>query len=185
MRYFLVDVEAWGPSPVSGQMTEFGVVEFESRAWFHGVIYDAKPSEDNPACPDPTTAKYDPHYGLVDYAGIAYESGPLLEKDVFKGLSRWLEQWDGPYRMVSDNPAYDYMWLAAGFDSNDRENPFGHTARRIGDLYAGFAGKWKDTTSWKRWRQTPHTHNPVDDAMCNAEALQAILDRYTTCEGSC
>jgi len=185
MRYFLVDVEAWGPSPVSGQMTEFGVVEFESRAWFHGTIYDAKPSVGNPACPDPATAVFNPHYKLLEAAGLGWENTSVPEKRVYEALFQWLEQWDGPYRMVSDNPAYDYMWMAAGLDGNGVENPFGHTARRIGDLYAGFSGKWKDTTSWKRWRQTPHTHNPVDDAMGNAEALRAILDRYTTCEGGC
>ena len=33
----------------------------------------------------------------------------------------------------------------------------------------------KDHTSWKKFRKTKHTHNPVDDAKGNAEALKHIL----------
>jgi hypothetical protein len=28
--------------------------------------------------------------------------------------------------LVSDNPAYDFMWLAGMFDRAGLENPFGH-----------------------------------------------------------
>ena len=48
-------------------------------------------------------------------------------------------------------------------------NPFGFSGRRIGDLYCGFVN---DTwAKWKHLRKTRHSHNPVDDAKGNAEAL--------------
>lgn len=50
----------------------------------------------------------------------------------------------------------------------------GWSSRRIGDLYCGMM---KDTwASWKKLREAKHTHNPVDDAMGNAEALLKIKE---------
>ena len=49
------------------------------------------------------------------------------------------------------------------------KNPFGWSSRRIGDLFCGF---YNDMFyKWKKHRITSHTHNPVDDAKGNAEAL--------------
>ena len=184
-KFFIVDVEAWGASPIGGKMTEFGVVEVASEAWFHGVIYDAKPSAENPACPDPATAVWRPRYECTlpeaPSTVTVAKSVPFgREKFVYDQFLSWVERvanGDDP-RMFSDNPAYDYMWLTGSLDDWELTNPFGHTARRIGDLYAGFTGNWKRTTDWKKLRVTPHTHNPVDDAKGNAEALKAILFHY-------
>ncbi|MFY9850484.1 MAG: hypothetical protein WAK83_23190 [Trebonia sp.] len=54
-------------------------------------------------------------------------------------------------------------------------NPFGHSGRRIGDFWAGLNRDWGDTQGWKRLRKTAHHHNPVNDAMGNAEAFEEIL----------
>ena len=49
------------------------------------------------------------------------------------------------------------------------KNPFGFSARRIGDLYCGMT---KDSfAKWKHLRDTIHDHNPVNDAKGNAEVL--------------
>lgn len=32
--------------------------------------------------------------------------------------------------------------------------------------------------SFKKYRQTPHDHHPVNDAMGNVEALISIIDEY-------
>ncbi len=55
------------------------------------------------------------------------------------------------------------------------KNPFGHSARRIGDFYAGLVGDFTDASSWKKLRVTVHDHNPVHDAMGNLEAFERIL----------
>jgi hypothetical protein len=55
------------------------------------------------------------------------------------------------------------------------DNPFGHSGRRISDFWAGLNRDWGNTQGWKRFRRTAHDHNPVHDAMGNAEAFEEIL----------
>jgi hypothetical protein len=53
-------------------------------------------------------------------------------------------------------------------------NPFGWSSRRIGDIYCGFKNDMY--ANWKYLRDTKHTHNPVDDAKGNAEAILKMRD---------
>jgi hypothetical protein len=159
MTYFLVDCEATGKTPISGVLTEFGVVELMTLESFHGKLWDAHPSEENPAVP------------VLDANGRRYDARPVL-----RDLDVYLDRFFKPWVLVSDNPAYDFMWIACLHDEEGLENPFGHSGRRIGDYAAGLAEVWTKSNYWKRLRKTPHTHNPVDDAMGNAEALRALLD---------
>lgn len=182
-RIFLVDVESTGPSPARSVMTEFGVVDFETRAWFHGHLWDFKPTPGNEALP--IAVGRNPGYtafleGNPDYNGERYsppKSNGTYEKFVFTELTEWMADVGDFARpvFVSDNPGWDFMWMAYGFDSLGLHNPFGHSSRRIGDFAAGLAGKWNQQTKWKSLRETRHTHNPVDDAMGNAEALAKLL----------
>jgi hypothetical protein len=88
----------------------------------------------------------------------------------------WLGKFPKPLVMISDNPAFDFMWLACFFDTFAEPNPFGHSARRIGDFYAGLTNDWRGANrKWKRLRVTPHTHNPVMDALGNVEAFAKIV----------
>ena len=56
----------------------------------------------------------------------------------------------------------------------------GHSARRISDFYAGLVGDFHDSQSWKKWRITPHDHNPVNDSLGNCEAFKRILEMKKT-----
>lgn len=151
-----VDCEAYGGSPVTGQLTEFGAVAYPSMETFHGVIVETRPDPDNPAVPLPVTR--------VDYN---------REEQVFREFDAWLTQVCGRERpvFVSDNVAYDWQWINCGFHSHLEYNPFGHSGRRISDYYAGLVGDWSNTQKWKRLRVTKHDHNPVHDALGNAEAF--------------
>jgi len=51
---------------------------------------------------------------------------------------------------ISDNPAYDWQWIAGMFDRAGMDNPFGHSGRSIGDFWAGLNRNWSDTQGWKR-----------------------------------
>lgn len=157
-KFIIVDVEAAeGPSPATGVMTEFGAVEMYSGRSYHGVLYDAVPSEENPAVPIRlSTEPYDIHKVMTQFA-------------------EWLKSFNERVVFVSDNPAFDYQWISYYFDSTLGYNPFGHSARRIGDFYAGLTRKWENTNKWKRYRLTEHDHNPVNDAMGNAEALRYLI----------
>ena len=156
MSLIFVDTEADGPCPGKGVMTEFGAVELESRQTFHGVLWEAEPDPQNPAMPRRTGKGFD-------------------QVAVFTQFEQWLKQFPRPYVFVSDNPAFDFMWICIGFHETLGHNPFGFSARRIGDFYAGLCGDFKSANRWKRLRITTHDHNPVNDAMGNAEAFARIL----------
>lgn len=192
-RLFFVDTEATGASPFSSVMTEFGVVCFETRATFHGHLWDFHPHPDNPALPvadeenpgwTATMPKgyRDPLHPLGPFTGT--RMGVRHEGAVYGALSDWLitlaEHAGRPFRpvFVSDNPGFDWQWLSFGFDRSGLNNPFGFSSRRIGDLAAGLAGDWRKTSAWKRARKTKHDHNPVNDALGNAEAFEALLRKH-------
>ena len=156
-NYIFVDVEARGTSPVNGTMTEFGAVHEKSLDTFHGILFEGVPDPDNPAIP------------II---------GKELKSDVIVAaeFTDWLHKVGGKDRpvFVSDNVAYDWQWISGMFDKAGIPNPFGHSGRRISDFYAGLMNNWGDTQQWKRYRQTKHDHNPVNDAMGNVEAFQEL-----------
>ena len=160
MTLIVVDCEAIGPCPGLGELTEFGAVTLETHETFHGVLVDARPSAENPAISElvPDGRRYDP-------------------VQVFREFAQWIERVSaGRPVFVSDNPAYDWQWINHGFWTHLGRNPFGHSARRIGDFYAGLVGDFYTRQEWKSLRVTPHTHHPVDDAKGNAEALQLLMN---------
>lgn len=156
---FFVDCEARGASAANGTLTEFGVVHYGTRKTFYGRIYESTPDPENPAIP------------LV---GRMIESPATIAKE----FEEWVRDLAGKNRpiFVSDNPAYDWQWIAAMFDRADIVNPFGHSGRRISDFYAGLTRKWGNTQEWKKYRKTVHDHNPVNDSMGNVEAFEKIME---------
>ena len=72
----------------------------------------------------------------------------------------------------------DWQWINYYFHKYVGNNPFGFSARRIGDLYCGLVKDARKNRDWKsKYRKTKHSHNPVDDSMGNAEALIAFRDK--------
>ncbi len=163
MTLVIVDCEAVGPCPSLGALTEFGAVILRDSTVgpaFHGVIHETRPSEANPAIPEIIGPANDPAF-------------------IWRSFRDWLGTYvqDRP-SFVSDNPAYDWQWVNDGLWTYTGGNPFGHSARRIGDFAAGLSGRFSGPQGWKKLRQTPHTHNPVDDARGNAEALLLLMKGY-------
>ena len=156
--WVFVDCEARGTSPVNGVLTEFGAVHYDTRETFHGRLFEATPDPDNPA---------------ISIVGERLAT----DREVAEAFNDWLLRVAGRTRpvFVSDNPAYDWQWIAGMFDRAHMPNPFGHSARRISDFWAGAQLDWSDTQSWKQFRKTVHDHNPVNDAMGNVEAFEHIL----------
>jgi hypothetical protein len=151
-----VDCEATGPCPGKGELTEFGAVAYPSKAQFHGVLFDSRPSV-NPALSEILGGKRD-------------------AVEVFTKFEEWLlEVCKGRPIFVSDNPAFDFQWINYGFHHAIGRNPFGHSGRRISDFYAGLVGNFANTQDWKHLRVTPHDHNPVNDALGNVEAFERLL----------
>ncbi len=114
-------------------------------------------------------------FGVVDFETKKTFHGIGATKETFYNFLNWLKQFKKPLKFMSDNPAYDWQFINYYLHKFCGENLFGHSARRIGDFYAGLKGNFYDTQSWKRWRKTIHNHNPVNDAMGNVEAFEEIL----------
>ena len=151
MNLIFVDCEAYGDCPALGQLTEFGAVAYPSMKTFHGLIIKAEFPLAGPPIPIPLE-EYD-----FDRA-----------VRVFKEFDVWLP---ASPTMISDNPAFDWQWINDGFLRYLGRNPFGFSARRIGDYYAGLMQDFHAASKWKKYRQTKHDHHPVHDALGNAEAF--------------
>jgi hypothetical protein len=118
-------------------------------------------------------------FGAVDFDTRRTFHGRDCSRETFAAFAEWIKEVSGDARpvFVSDNPAYDWQWINFYFWRYTGANPFGHSARRIGDFYAGLKRDFRNTNGWKKLRTTPHDHNPVNDAMGNVEAFSALLER--------
>ena len=98
-------------------------------------------------------------------------------KSVMESFAAWLDQQaqDRPV-FVSDNVAFDWQFINYYFHRFLGRNPFGFPGRRIGDLYAGLVKDAHKASEWKKYRITRHTHDPLDDARGNAEALRKFKE---------
>ncbi len=165
MVWIIVDVESDGPCPGLYSMVSFGAVALSSDLdrTFKGTMA-------------PISSDWQPD--ALAISGISreqHEAYPAPE-ETMRLFAAWLETF-GPGQgltFVSDNPAFDWQFINYYFHRFVGKNPFGFSARRIGDIYSGWKGNVRAASDWKSLRKTAHTHDPVDDAKGNAEALLAM-----------
>lgn len=162
MSLIVVDVESDGPIPNKYSMVCFGavVVDETLTKTFYGKT---KPISDiwNPEA--------------LAISRISREEHLTFDEpyEVMVNFKNWLkENSKGSPVFISDNLAYDWQFINYYFHYYLDENPFGFSGRRIGDLYCGMV---KDGfAKWKHLRETKHDHNPVNDAIGNAEVILKI-----------
>ena len=119
-------------------------------------------------------------FGAVDFKTRETFHGTDCSKRTFLLFANWLAERGEKCTMVSDNPAYDWQWINFYFWKHLGANPLGFSARRIGDFAAGLERDFTKGNDWKRLRRTKHDHNPVNDAMGNAEALEELFKKART-----
>lgn len=155
----MVDVESDGAIPGDYSMVSFGAVLVDENLdrTFYGKL---KPISD----------KFIPEALAVSGFSRAETEQFNEPKAVMTDFKNWIrENSKGRPIFISDNNGFDWMFICWYFHHFIGENPFGYSSRRLADLYCGLE---KDTfAQWKHLRKTTHTHNPVDDAMGNAEVL--------------
>ena len=162
MSYFMVDIEADGPIPGDYSMIALGAVKVEPglEQGFVGYL-----------CPIST--QWVPEALAV--SGFSREATEDFEDptQVLLRFETWVKTHNrGQATFVSDNNGFDWMFVCWYFHHFLGRNPFGHSSQNLGSLYKGWV---KDCfQNFKHLRQTPHTHNPLDDARGNAEALLAL-----------
>ncbi len=98
-------------------------------------------------------------------------------KTAMEDFRDWIsEHSKGRPFFISDNTGFDWQFVNWYFHHFLGENPFGHSSTNLGSLYKGMQ---KDMfTSFKHLRKTAHTHNALDDAMGNAEAILTLKDEF-------
>lgn len=159
MSYFMLDVESDGPIPGDYSMICFGAVVVEPSLCqtFYGQL---KPISDNWLSDD------------LEVCGFTREETLAFEdpEAVMTHFAKWIDQHSqGRPFFISDNNGFDWQFINWYFHHFLGRNPFGHSSTNLGSLYKGMV---KDVfVNFKHLRQTEHTHDPVADAIGNAEAL--------------
>jgi hypothetical protein len=165
MSYISCDVESDGPIIGKNSMTCFGAVLVEPKLerTFYGKIR-------------PISDLWEPD--ALAISGFSREEHLTFDEPskVMAEFADWLKSnSDGNPILISDNNGYDASWINYYFLVYYGSNPFGWSSRRIGDLYCGLT---KDAQSrWKQFRKTKHDHNPLNDAMGNAEVILHMKDK--------
>ncbi len=166
MSCIMVDVESDGPIPGDYSMICFGavVVDPELDKTFYGKV-------------KPISEKWIPE--ALKISGFTREETMHFNepKVVMEEFSEWLEQNSKgrPY-FISDNNGYDWQFINWYFHHFTGNNPFGFSSTNLGSLYKGVVKNMHK--NFKHLGKTRHTHNPVDDAMGNAEAFLTIKEKY-------
>lgn len=160
----MVDCESDGPA-----------VHMYSMVCF-GAVLCRDPSQTFFGQTRPITTNFDPEaLAISGYTREQHMAFPRIELTMESFLA-WATANNEPgtrMTMMSDCSAYDWQWMNYYLWRWCRRNPFGYSCRNLNDLFHGM--KKNTQASFKYLRRTPHTHNPIDDAMGNVEALQAMI----------
>lgn len=188
-----MDVEASGPCPLHGDMISFAawVIEPElTRCFDSGNM--------RPECEKYSEGAYKsigmtreehlaaPH--TIEERIFAFRDWlkPVLDEEHGRMVANALLQ--GKDRnsvkkpravMLSDNPGFDFQWMNFEIMNVLGEPLLGHSARRIGDNWAGLRKRPLETQGWKKFRKAPHDHTPKNDSLGNAQAWNAIWAKYS------
>ena len=144
---------------------------------FGAVLFDDRLDKTFYGKTRPITDRFQPDALAV--SGFSREQHMAFEdpKVTMTAFEEWTEEHTkGRAVFVSDNLAFDWQFINYYFHRFISHNPFGFSGRRIGDIYSGLVKDAYKASEWKKFRVTAHTHNPVDDARGNAEALRKFKE---------
>lgn len=159
MTVIVVDVETDGPIPYEYSMISFGavIVDNDLNKTFYGKL-------------KPISNKWIPE--ALSVSGFSREETMSFEEPikVMEDFASWIATHSKSRPLFfSDNNGFDWQFVNWYFHYFTGNNPFGFSSNNIGSLYKGMVSDM--FKSFKHLRRTKHTHNPVDDALGNAEAL--------------
>lgn len=161
----MVDVEADGPAPGLYSMTELGAVIVEpglTRTFYSTLA---------PISDDFVQAALDvTQRSREETMAFTKPEVAMLQFDLW--LRRELVDQGVRPKFISDNNGFDWQFVNYYSWRFLKTNRFGHSSSNLGNIYKGIRGNMFD--NFKHLRKTKHTHNPVDDAKGNAEAMLEI-----------
>ena len=164
MSFIMVDIEADGPIPGDYSMICFGAVLVtpELEQTFYGRL-----------CP--ISERWEP--AALAVSGFTREETQAFDdpRTVMEAFRTWIGTHSkGQPMFISDNNGFDWQFINWYFHHFLGSNPFGFSSTNLGSLYKGMM---KDMfVNFKHLRKTKHSHNPVDDARGNAEALLTLKE---------
>jgi hypothetical protein len=166
MAYIMVDIESDGPIPGDYSMVSFGAVLVDKQLdkTFYGKLR-------------PISEKFIPEALAV--SGHSREETLTFgePQQVMQDFEQWVaDVCSNRPIFISDNNGFDWMFICWYFHHFLGRNPFGYSSQNLGSLYKGLVKNMRQ--NFKHLRKTTHTHNPVDDAVGNAEALLTINEQY-------
>lgn len=165
-KHWSLDVEADGPVPGLYSMVSFGFVNVEDTSIaYYGELAPISMDYQDEAL-DVCNMTREQTLGFKDASLIISEFSDFL--DMHCGGNRPIT-W-------SDNPGFDWGFLNYYMHRFTGDNRLGWSCRRIGDLYSGQMQDLRNTR-WRKYRNTQHTHNAMDDARGNAEALKTFIHK--------
>jgi DNA polymerase III epsilon subunit-like protein len=155
----MVDIEADGPLPGDYSMIAVGAVLVDEQldTTFYGQLR-------------PISEEW--VQSALEISGFSREE--TLEFDdpaaVMNSFRAWVEAIErGPCVFIADNAGFDWGFVNWYFHHFCGANPFGHNSDDLGTLYKGIAKDMNAT--FEHLRDSQHTHNALEDAIGNAEAL--------------
>jgi hypothetical protein len=162
MPFVMVDIEADGPIPGDYSMIAIGAIVVEPAL---DRTFSARLAPISDAWVPEALAVS----GFTREQTLAFDD----PRSVMEKLVAWLDELRRPI-FVSDNNGFDWMFTCWYLHHFVGGNPFGHSSQNLGSLYKGLV---KDArASFKHLRKTAHTHDPLDDARGNAEAMLHLRD---------
>lgn len=164
-KLIVVDVEADGPIPGKYSMVCFGAVVVDKEGKLNNTFYGETAPISDAWIPEALAIS-----GFTRSQHLKFDN----PQEVMQKFYNWVKS-QGSCIFISDNLAFDWQWINYYFHDQIGKNPFGFSGQRIGDKFQGFFND--PYYKWKKHRKTSHTHNPVDDAKGNAEALLYLRDQ--------
>ena len=163
MTFVMVDIESDGPIPGDYSMIALGA-----------VIVEPGLARRFSARLKPISERWIPEAlavsGFSRDETLAFDD-PAAAMERFRA---WLAvEAKGQPKFVSDNNGFDWQFVNWYFHHFTGGNPFGFSSTNLGSLYKGMVkDMWQN---FKHLRRTKHTHDPVDDALGNAEAMLSMV----------
>lgn len=163
----MVDIEADGPIPGDYSMISFGAV----------IVKDDNLQETFSGHLKPISNNWIPE--ALAISGFRREQVVTFPepRDVMLEFEEWLtENSVGKPIFISDNNGFDWQFINWYFHHFLGRNPFGYSSLNLNSLYKGLRVDIR--AHCRELCITKHTHDPVDDATGNAEALICMNERY-------
>jgi len=168
MSIYIVDVETDGAAAGLHNMVWFGAVKVEPelKTTFEGKC-------------KPIFPKNEKTHEALAVSGLTYLECLRFPdpKETMQQFLDWINETNiGKPMFFSDNNGFDFSFINFYFWKYLNQNPFGWSSTNLNSLWKGMEKSvFKNI---KSLRKTRHDHNPVNDALGNAEALLAMKYKY-------